>query len=417
MTKRILAMLATSAAMLSFVGCGGNAPGASQEATEATMEETSEETTEETAEATKETAAETTTIPKIHAGISTSSTTTVSTDKETKKKSSLRIASKSTDKTYIGFAFLHSADIPYYKEPDPNSEVVSYGKSRENVIVSDYMYDDYGFYYFMVPKYNGWSDAISCPLYNYLDVAFDISSRYGGTNSYTVYDIDGDGTNEWIFQIGKYAYQYQYRVYSVKGSNTYGELIGTIPYGSLYADENGNLITQVEKMGYESAYQVEYHNGALNVKLLYEKSGLEEYTKAGETVPIYEVYSLIDSSHYHQSKYNEYDLQDEEWDESPNVFCPKCGHGEFITGVGTEGIKCPECGAYIIDPVEEETEAAETVNSDHANAPTDQNADWTTEDAAPQTDAPIVTEPVAPDPVEPDPIEPETDGPEAVEGW
>ena len=31
-------------------------------------------------------------------------------------------------------------------------------------------------------------------------------------------------------------------------------------------------------------------------------------------------------------------------DETPNVWCPECGYGFFITGVGTEGFSCPSCG-------------------------------------------------------------------------
>ena len=38
------------------------------------------------------------------------------------------------------------------------------------------------------------------------------------------------------------------------------------------------------------------------------------------------------------------DNPDFDFDESPNIWCPKCGKGYFITGVGLDGLNCSECG-------------------------------------------------------------------------
>jgi len=35
-------------------------------------------------------------------------------------------------------------------------------------------------------------------------------------------------------------------------------------------------------------------------------------------------------------------------DDYPNVICPNCGWGMFTTGVGVDGIVCPECGTPVV---------------------------------------------------------------------
>jgi hypothetical protein len=37
-------------------------------------------------------------------------------------------------------------------------------------------------------------------------------------------------------------------------------------------------------------------------------------------------------------------------DDYPNVVCSHCGWGMFTTGVGTDGISCRQCGAWVIEP-------------------------------------------------------------------
>ena len=32
------------------------------------------------------------------------------------------------------------------------------------------------------------------------------------------------------------------------------------------------------------------------------------------------------------------------WSSHPNVYCPNCGYGMFVTGVGIDGLYCPKCG-------------------------------------------------------------------------
>ena len=38
------------------------------------------------------------------------------------------------------------------------------------------------------------------------------------------------------------------------------------------------------------------------------------------------------------------EVKNDNSDNSPNVWCPKCGKGYFITGVGLDGLSCSECG-------------------------------------------------------------------------
>lgn len=35
-------------------------------------------------------------------------------------------------------------------------------------------------------------------------------------------------------------------------------------------------------------------------------------------------------------------------EDMPNVWCPDCGYGFFVTGVGTDGLTCPQCGTNFI---------------------------------------------------------------------
>lgn len=356
---------------------------------------------------------------------STTSTSSTSTTASTKKKSALRVTDKSKDRTYRGDGFCMAGAFRFYENPDWNSKLVEEVDNGE-VIVTDYRYDEIGNTWFKASGHKGWSDEISCALHNYIQIAMDICYNGNNTNSYAVYDIDNDGTAEWIFQYGKYAYQYEYRVYTVKPSTKYAEKIGTIPYGSLYVDDKGNLITKVEKMGYESAYQVEYHNGALNYKLLFENSGLEEYTKPGEAVPMQSVYSFIDSTKYYYRSSeghniqpeddddSDYDVdpanrvqcflcgeifwvQDEEktcpycgaqnnngatYNEEPNIVCSYCGYEDYITGVGTEGFKCPNCGKWIIEPMDDYDD-----EQTYTDPPVQE-----TEYIEPETEAPYVPE-------------------------
>lgn len=47
-----------------------------------------------------------------------------------------------------------------------------------------------------------------------------------------------------------------------------------------------------------------------------------------------------DDINYYNDQYGQSDFG-----ETPNVWCPECGHGFFVTGVGLEGLNCPNCGA------------------------------------------------------------------------
>ncbi len=42
------------------------------------------------------------------------------------------------------------------------------------------------------------------------------------------------------------------------------------------------------------------------------------------------------------------DGPDHNCDDYPNVFCPECGWSMHTTGVGTDGITCPECGTKVL---------------------------------------------------------------------
>lgn len=419
--KNLMSFIIASIITITMVGCNR-----SKSTSDGTPIET--EITSDSTEVTTTKTETTTSNTGTTASSSSETTTTTTATTQIKKKSALRVTDKSKDLTYRGEGFCMNGYYRFHEEPDMHSEIIEEVQNGE-VLVTDYRYDESGDVWFKVSGHKGWSNEVSCPIYNYLKVAFDICYKYNGTNLYAVYDIDNDGTAEWIFQYGKSASQYVYKVYSVVQNLHYADEIGTIPYGALYVDSKGNLITKVEKMGHESAYQVEYHNGSLNYELIFENSGLDEYTNPGEVVPTNSVYSLVDSSKYYHRSSNghnmnniiecencgeyydssEYDycpycFYDWEPDETDyNLFCDNCGYKGFTTGVGVEGIICPDCGHYIIDPDPHYIEETEYTTQEYDEP----NTEYVPPETDPITDPPVEPDPIETDPVYDDPVEEE----------
>lgn len=413
MNNRIISVLCASALLVSFTGCNKNNSDVVQDTTEGTTVQTSDTTEESVSETTAKRTTRVTRTTKS----STTTATTTSTTTEAKKKSAFRTTSASTDKTYRGQVVTESGGIPLYKSLDDIFTVAETLKNYSQIVVSDYRISQDDLPYFKLQGHKGWTANVSCPLCTYISIGIKYSRRFGDNNLYATYDIDNDGTAEWIFQIGSYSAQYAYEVYTVKGNSLIAEYIGSIPYGTLYADDKGNLVTNVEKMGYETAYQVEYHNGSLNTKIIYENSGLDEYTIPGTPITEKTLYDLVGDSKrvfidYYGDQYDDYI---ETYENEPNIECQYCGYGFYYNtrGIDADGLKCPECGKYIVPP--DEVYEKETINSDNANKPTYQYVDWTTEYVEPPTDAQVDPVPVTPDPVEPDPVEPNPVEPDPAE--
>lgn len=404
--KNLMSIILASTMIITMVGC--NRSKSTSDATQTEAEITSD-STEVTTTNTETTTSNTGTT----ASSSSETTTTTTATTQIKKKSALRVTDKSKDRTYQGITGSDSGKNIFYENPDSRSQELDVVGNDIRYTVVDYRYNEHEQIYYKVSGRKGWISDFSCPLTQYIYLAMRLCRAYSENNAFATYDIDNDGTSEWIFQVGNDATEYEFWVYSAKGD--YAESIGTMPFGSLYVDKKGNLITKYEKLGHEVAYQVEYHNGSLNVKMIYENSNLDEYTNPGEKVPTTTIGSIIDDSKYYSAPstsvicencFERYDSSEYDYcpycfynwepDETDyNLFCDNCGYKGFTTGVGVEGIICPDCGHYIIDPDPHYIEETEYTTQEYDEPDT--------EYVPPETE-PITDPPVEPDPIETDPV-------------
>lgn len=83
------------------------------------------------------------------------------------------------------------------------------------------------------------------------------------------------------------------------------------------------------------------------------------YTEEIEYSDSYCIISVRDSQNNYPTEYYKIDngtFQMENYvlendpmlDDEPNIWCTECGYGFFITGVGIDGVKCPNCGTTFI---------------------------------------------------------------------
>ncbi|MBP8593153.1 MAG: hypothetical protein KBI35_01845 [Ruminococcus sp.] len=319
---------------------------------------------------------------------STSSTTSTSTTTSTTRTTTSTTTMTTTTTTVPKKAYNRCNDITYnfepvgyrssgqcikysvYSEPNYNGSVLWQSDSPGRL--DSLTIDNYGNFWYSLEDHSGYvvGNEITSPLAQYYNtVSGYYAEEYSG--GFVHCDINGDDTEEWIFRSGKNAAEYKYEVFTVSYGEIVSTLCGTIPYGSLWIDNSGNLYTQVEKMGYKTPYKITLNGvnlstdeiGSLpdDVQSMAETSYIsvlgENYTD-----PYFNNMKGIDASTGKSIHENPaHDTPEPEYvepiteaptpssdppfnEDEPNVWCPDCGYGFFTTGFGSDGLNCPNCG-------------------------------------------------------------------------
>lgn len=306
------------------------------------------------------------TIPATEETTATTITTTTTTTQATTTTVAVTTTKATTaplavlpDRTYDAIVGAYSSGINIYSSPYSDHTVIGALVPSETFRVDSYYVDDNDKVWFRLNGDNGWIDGyddFSCPYLEYFNLI-----EWSDDLLFTHFDIDKDGTDEWIFQTGTCMADMTYEVYTADSACGI-KYLGTIPNGALCEDEKGQLITAYGHMGWEAAYIVTMKANVLSLQLLFEHDNVIEYTTPGTVVESWtrqDVFGSSTSTDYSYDTYaygsdgvlsdgrgNESDEYDDDYidEETPNVFCPNCGYGYFETGVGTEGFTCPSCG-------------------------------------------------------------------------
>lgn len=80
-----------------------------------------------------------------------------------------------------------------------------------------------------------------------------------------------------------------------------------------------------------------YEANLIGVELFNELVKYYCYSSSIDEIGVLDTNDDID---YNNDQYGQSDFV-----ETPNVWCPECGYGFFVTDVGFEGLNCPNCGA------------------------------------------------------------------------
>ena len=185
------------------------------------------------------------------------------------------------DKTFHATLTVDTADI--YDSKYENIDSISNDKKLQT---DDFLIDGDGFFYFHIlgeKDHYIFEESINGPYVQYIQLIRDMyyAEPY---NTVAQFDIDKDGTNEWLFQTGSAEYEYKYDVYSVASNDADIELLGSIPFGNLFVDKDDNLILQQGHMGVETDYSVTIKNNEISYDTLYTQENVDEYSKPGKEI-------------------------------------------------------------------------------------------------------------------------------------
>ena len=374
MKKKLLCVIISAVFIASVTGCNKKQTESDvvSETTEASIETTIEETETSDVAETDTTIEETETTEET-----TEETTTTTTEKKT-----YPAYNKRNDVLYQGsfgregHLCLNPKVSPYYNDKDARK--VNFG---DPFIAIDFTYDNCGGVWLKTTKNDwvldaeGWSRYFN--LIDYMKYEYDMNRD----NCYFTYDVDHDGSLEWFLQEGDARSNSFYYVFSPTADFPY--CAGTIVHGILYETDDGELVLQDCYSGGETLYRITYKNGIIDAKMIYDRTvdsystpgtEIKGYTYdyffdgripriAGDYPPFHDFELEEETEYFDDSYYDDYDdnyddyeddysdyteePEDDDWTdwETPNVWCPECGYGMFITGIGDEGIDCPDCGA------------------------------------------------------------------------
>lgn len=345
---------------IAIVGCGK-------------QESTSSEDSEDTATTT--TISSTTSTTSITSTTSAAKTTTNTTTAVTTTAIPKKVYNKSADITYnfepVGYRSSGQC-IKYsvYSEPNYNGAVLWQSDSPGRL--DALTVDNYGNFWYSLEDHSGYvvENEITSPLAQYYNaVRGCYAEEYSG--GFVHCDINGDNIEEWIFRCGRNSSEYKYEIYTVYTGEIDTIMCGAIPYGSLWIDDSGNLYTQVEKMGYNTPYKVSLQGSIVSadevetlpndVHAITETSYIsvlgENYTdpyinnmkgidaSTGKSIHENPAYSSPEPEYVEPITEAPTPSSDPPFNEdAPNVWCPDCGYGFFTTGVGANGLDCPNCG-------------------------------------------------------------------------
>lgn len=340
----LIAAIVAALSVFAFLHFGREKPDSNDSAIESTDTQRTEVTTATT---TTSTTTVSTTVDTTTTAATTSSTAITTTSKPaTVLNETTDIPlSIDSDQTYEAIVTPGSTG-EVYKSPDYSSDVINTLEANEKIQVDSYFVDEYLQIWFRLKGDKGWIDEYQIKS-AYLDYFNIMRNTYYTDNEeyyiFSHYDIDKDGTDEWLFQKGTSASDMEFDVYTA--NNRQAEYIGSIPFGTLYTTDNGELISKYEQMDAEVAYTITLEQGVLSSQLLFQNENVSEYSEPGKVLETWLVYEIFgDKDDYNNDGINADGKDTGELDLSPNVWCPECGYGFFTTGVGNEGFICPECG-------------------------------------------------------------------------
>lgn len=299
--------------------------------------------------------------------------TTTTAEETTVETTTTKSYNRYSDRTYtmsvLVQGLIENPTYPVYSEPNYNSTILRYSGDRSRV--GDLIIDGYGNFWFPLEDGSGYVTE-NTTMSSYLWACQIVRQEYWKDYNryYYHYDMDGDGTEEWIFDIKDYYGARKLEIYTTESDNFFFTYCGELTLGTLYTDPDGVLYNKLENSGVAAIQKITLSGVALNVTevselpstaaelrgyIYYDLLG-PNYTDPGDAGS-----KTIDGSTGQAVNENpayagqnpeyvevqtdppqvEYEIPDFD---SPNVWCPYCGYGFFTSGIGAEGLDCPLCG-------------------------------------------------------------------------
>ncbi|MBQ8688306.1 MAG: hypothetical protein IJ512_07150 [Ruminococcus sp.] len=196
------------------------------------------------------------------------------------------------DRTYDAKAV---SELSVYSQPDPASDIISTLKKNTAFQVDSYSVKADGTVWFRLGGDNGWirGTDIECAYADCFTLMQGIAQydTLCTSNTFAHYDINGDGTDEWLFQTGAYTAEMAYSIYTAKAYHL--QYAGSIINGMLYTEANGQLLVQYARMGVEEVYAVTFQDGEIAMETIYVNDAASEYSTPGTPVDTFVIGEIL----------------------------------------------------------------------------------------------------------------------------
>lgn len=196
---------------------------------------------------------------------------------------------KAQDETFNGKVKINTGFLNM--RTSPNGEIINKLEDDTSVIIEDYCYCDTDVWlYVYAPSIDqrGYVSAayISSPCTDFMYKAMSVTNDNGYCNTMAFFDIDKNGTSEFIIKKGQFKTNCVYEIYTSK--NGRGEYLGSISAVNavLYKSNNGSLVIQVAFMGGECVSSIDIINDEIIQTELYSNYMVQEYSNPGKTIEI-----------------------------------------------------------------------------------------------------------------------------------